>query len=204
MLISLFFNFPQRHPSHQQGSEQGAGKWSILSYCSARSSHTPSPGRRQLPRSPALGCADTALEPLPLLGTVMEIKPSRLSCPIISPPGAKDSSYLLIAQWLLQLEFRRADPAGMCSAGRAPLTWLCPMSCCTPHLGQVSPAPHTWLCPTPGVSYLVQAPDNLLGLCPPRFPAGCPQSPSGIPPANHRWRAALSQEGLLSDSHLLS
>lgn len=62
----------------------------------------------------------------------MEIKPS---CPIIIPPGAKNSSYLLIAQWLPQLEFRRADPAGMCSAGRAPHTWLCPTSCCTPQLG---------------------------------------------------------------------
>lgn len=25
MLISPFFSFPQRHPSHQQGSEQGSG-----------------------------------------------------------------------------------------------------------------------------------------------------------------------------------
>lgn len=80
------------------------------------------------------GCADTALaaleEPLPLLGTtVMEIKPS---CPTISLPEAKDSSYLLIAEWLLQLEFHRADPAVPCSAERAPHTWLHPLSCCTP------------------------------------------------------------------------
>lgn len=39
MLISLFFSFPQRHPSPQQGSGRGAGKWSILSYRSARSTH---------------------------------------------------------------------------------------------------------------------------------------------------------------------
>lgn len=80
------------------------------------------------------GCADTAPaaleEPLSLLGmAVMEIKPS---CPTISLPEAKDSSYLLIAEWLLQLEFRRADPAVPCSAGRGPHTWLHPLSCCAP------------------------------------------------------------------------
>lgn len=70
MLISLFFSFPQRHPSPWQGPARGAGKWSILSYHSARSTHTPRAGSRQFPRSPARselgsqGCADTDMPAL--------------------------------------------------------------------------------------------------------------------------------------------
>lgn len=70
MLISLFFSFPQRYPSPRQGPAQGAGKWSICSYHSARSTHTPTPGGKQFPRSPARselgsrGCADTDMPTL--------------------------------------------------------------------------------------------------------------------------------------------
>lgn len=145
----------------------------------------PSPLRAGKPGLCRHGHADAAPaalgEPLPLLGmAVMEIKPSCLSCPTVSLSGAKDSGYLLIAQWLLQLEFRQADPPGPCSAGRAPHTWLQPVSCCAPAWpwGQASaagPLQHAELGP------------SLL----PRWMCPCPQSPSGIPPANQPWRAPL-------------
>lgn len=108
----------------------------------------------------------------------MEIQPS---CSTVSLPGAKHSGYLLIAEWLLQLEFRRAAPAVPCSVpGRES----------TPDLAapRVPPACPRAQAPAAG-------PWQHAGLGPPSLPSWmcpCPLFPSGIPPANQRWRAALS------------
>lgn len=195
MLISpLFFSFPQRRPSHRQGSARGAGKWSILSYHSARSTHPPRPGRRHFPRSPARsvpeahGRADTAPaapeEPLPLLGrAVMEIQ---RSCPTVSLPGAQHGSYLLIAECLLQLEFRRAlqgqHPTPGCT--------LCP------------PAPQR----ARGLRHLLQAPGSSWAWA--FLASQLDVSVSSAPLWNSTGKPTLESSfkpgGLLSDWHLLS